>query len=75
MHIRYIKLVKGVTTQPSNGRGIPHSTKHQGGVQGLGSPRKVFGSTSCKPFINGGFHKWGIPQNGWFIREHPIKHG
>jgi len=22
---------------------------------------------------NGGFHKWGYPQNGWFIMENPTK--
>ena len=21
---------------------------------------------------HGGFHKWGYPKNGWFIRENPI---
>ena len=21
----------------------------------------------------GGFHKWGTPQNGWFITENPIQ--
>ena len=24
-------------------------------------------------YIYGGFHEWGLPQNGWFIREKPIK--
>ena len=23
--------------------------------------------------LNGGFHKWGVPQNFWFIMENPIK--
>ena len=23
--------------------------------------------------LNGGFHKWGYPQNGWFMMEHAIK--
>ena len=23
--------------------------------------------------IYGGFHKWGVSQNGWFIRENPSK--
>jgi hypothetical protein len=31
---------------------------------------KPLGSTNNKP--NWGFHKWGIPQNGWFRMEHPI---
>ena len=26
-----------------------------------------------EPSESGGFHKWGVPQNGWFIRENPIK--
>ena len=24
-------------------------------------------------YVHGGFLTWGIPQNGWFIRENPIK--
>ena len=35
---------------------------------------------ACAPTIlihswypNGGFHKWGVPKNGGFIREHPTK--
>ena len=28
---------------------------------------------SHKPVINGGFHQWGVPQNGWFERENPMK--
>ena len=24
-------------------------------------------------YIYMGFHEWGLPQNGWFIREKPIK--
>ena len=23
--------------------------------------------------IHGGFHKWGVLPNGWFIRDNPIK--
>ena len=25
------------------------------------------------PLIYGRFHMWGIPQNGWFTRENPVK--
>ena len=24
-------------------------------------------------YSNRGFHQWGLPQNGWFVRENPIK--
>ena len=27
---------------------------------------------SCSVF-HGGFHKWGVPQNGWFIMNNPMK--
>ena len=30
-------------------------------------------SWHCILVTDGGFHKWGLPPNGWFIRENPIK--
>ena len=37
-------------------------------IEGYGSKSKTRGT-------KWGFHKWGYPLNGWFIRENPIKIG
>ena len=30
------------------------------------------GDSTVLAYFMGGFHKWGTPKNGWFIRENPI---
>ena len=64
-----------MVTDPRN---MGTSAPEMGIDQGHKNPSVTWGSprTGEPPIfwtLFGGFHQWGYPQNGWFIRENPTK--
>ena len=47
---------------------------HLEGARGTVHPQKpVFQASIYRDYVYGCFQKLGVPQNGWFIMENPIK--